>query len=665
MNERAREKNAGRYVLNTLRNLSPIVSGADPARLLGRFADVPAVIVGAGPSLDRNIADLAAWGGRALIISTDTAWRPLATAGIDPHIVVAVDPTDINGRHLTDVPSRRQPWLLAEGSVDPEALRQLKGRVGTFRVGPHHPWPWLQSLGVERPVVRVSGSVITAAYDLALGFGCGPIIFTGADLAFTNVQPYCRGTTFERDWAVHTARGVSLATVWKNTLMARTLIVEAGVHGDRALTSPHLVEFRNWLVARAGEAPGCRTVNASGSGILVGGTIEQADLGAVLDAYPERGEALRDSIDDLLRMPPCDQAAMRVCAAFSTLERTTYASDAAALPPTVSDWRTFGAPTLLVGQIMAAAASGCRSFFATTTGTLAASVTGLDARAAFAAGGVDVIRPDVLSERGLPRAWRCATAGDGHAVVTPITGVDSVRVSSDGTWEIGESWPCDISGEVAWGLAGGAIAWNRSTRTLLRRPAAGAVPVVEAVSFEPVCVALLPGGAAVWYAADGTLWDWLPGAPGRFLAQAPVCGGLFVDGAELALAPIIRDEQGHLTRQRLYYEWRYDVRSSSLRRVDAGLDGQCLALAVHQDWTARAFSFSDVVRLDERDGRSVLLACPGPFGVAWAGPSLLVTTLDSQVLLFRDLARRLSTWPIDSRIAAGDTAPLKDRCSLC
>jgi hypothetical protein len=47
------------------------------------------------------------------------------------------------------------------------------------------------------------------------------------------------------------------------------------------------------------------------------------------------------------------------------------------------------------------------------------------------------------------------------------------------------------------------------------------------------------------------------------------------------------------------------------------------------------------VRLEHQDGRAWLLACYSVMGVAWAGPSLAVTTLDGRLLLFPRLAERL------------------------
>jgi hypothetical protein len=66
MNERARLENAGHYLPNPLRDLAGVVSGLEPDRLRGRLA--LAIAIGAGLSLDENIAALRALGTRAIVI---------------------------------------------------------------------------------------------------------------------------------------------------------------------------------------------------------------------------------------------------------------------------------------------------------------------------------------------------------------------------------------------------------------------------------------------------------------------------------------------------------------------------------------------------------------------------------------------------------------------
>ena len=349
MNARAREENAGRYVLNTLRNVEHIVRGPDPGCLRGLFTGVPAIVVGAGPLLDRTMDTLRAVRSRALVLATDTSWRPLVSAGIEPHLVIATDPSDANGRHLRGIDGADRTWVLAEGSVDPAALQALRGRVGIFRIAGHHPWPWLQGLGVTRDVVKAWGSVLTSAYDVAITAGCGPVVFVGADLSFTDRRPYCRGTTMEEDWARHVARGASLRRVWEDSIAARTLLNERDVRGGETVTSPHLVEFRNWIVSQARTEPDGRVVNATGGGILLGPGITQADLASTLAGRPDVDAALRGTIDRAFQSSSNAAAGARVATALRTIE------------PHLGEWLRFGRPRLTATDVHAAAAAGLES----------------------------------------------------------------------------------------------------------------------------------------------------------------------------------------------------------------------------------------------------------------------------------------------------------------
>ena len=111
-NLEARKRFAGPYLLNTLRNLTVISRAGDVASLSDRFRGLPAIVAGAGPSLDANLKDLRDVVDRAVLISTDTALRPLLSAGLDPQFVVAVDPQEFNARHLCGLPSCPNTWLV-------------------------------------------------------------------------------------------------------------------------------------------------------------------------------------------------------------------------------------------------------------------------------------------------------------------------------------------------------------------------------------------------------------------------------------------------------------------------------------------------------------------------------------------------------------------------
>jgi len=330
-NDEARKQNAGRYLQNTLRNADAIVREGDANALKGLFTGVPALVVGAGPSLDRNIADIAQHRDRVVIIAADTSLRPLLAAGIEPDIVVATDPTETNARHLNDLPACPRTHLVAEGSVDAESLPHFAGRTFFFRIADHHPWPWLRQAGHDRGRLRAWGSVLTTAFDLALEMGCEPIVFAGADLAFTDGRPYARGTTYEEVWHRNEMWGQPLEECWSAAIAGWPDTQEVGVTGDIVRTAPHLRSFRDWIAAEAAKATGRTIINGTGGGILVGAGIDQRSLAEVLWGLPALSSSVSSRVAEARR-----SSGARVAVSLGEPDAATLAA-----------WQAFSGPAVV------------------------------------------------------------------------------------------------------------------------------------------------------------------------------------------------------------------------------------------------------------------------------------------------------------------------------
>jgi hypothetical protein len=308
-NAEARRLHGARYLLNTLRNLPAIASEASAERLFGAAARRPAVVVAAGPSLDRALPALRTAQESALIISVDTALRPLLNAGVVPHLVVAVDPSEANGRHLTDLPDCPDTYLVAEASLEPLAIETFRGRTFLFTVADHQPWPWLASAGRPPARLRAWGSVLTTAFDLALTMGCDPVAFAGADLAYTSGRPYCHGVTFEEDWLRLAHWGEPVARQFQETLDRYEAVMEDAVDGESVRTAPHLRTFRDWLIGQMGNDSSRRFINATGGGILRGGRIEQTTPDGLVGLLPPPDTSLRHLVQQRYRAAEAGQVA--------------------------------------------------------------------------------------------------------------------------------------------------------------------------------------------------------------------------------------------------------------------------------------------------------------------------------------------------------------------
>ncbi len=331
-NVEARRTFAPGYLQNSLANLGAIVHGSRADAFDGCWTGRPAVVVGAGPSLDRTLPALADLASRAVVITTDTALRPLLHAGVSPEVVVGADPSPSNGRHFENLPPCENTWLVAESALDPHAAAVFAGRTAWFRVAAHDPWPWAMAAGVDVPVIDMWGSVLTAAWQLALRAGCDPIVFVGADLAFTSGRPYARGTTYEFDWAYSATLGTRLDEAWRQQIAMSGGVTLPGVDGTPVASSPPLQAFRDWLASQAARS-GRRVVNATGGGILAGPSIVQATLGDELRARPVLSRAMPPI------RPTADTSSTAIAAAVAVVRRALAATDT--VDATLATWARF------------------------------------------------------------------------------------------------------------------------------------------------------------------------------------------------------------------------------------------------------------------------------------------------------------------------------------
>jgi hypothetical protein len=347
-NAEARRAQAGRYLLQTLANASAIAREGDAAALTHAVAGLPAVIVGAGPSLDGRLPELAAIADRAVIIACAAAARPLAAAQIAPHVIVSVDPTEASAMHLLGLPSRSS-WLVGEGSLHPSAFTAFDRRVFTFNLSDHHPWPWLRSVGLKRGRIQTWGSSATSALDLALKMGCSPILFAGLDFAFTGGRPYCRGTTFEPLWAVQMGAGQTLDEICRASINRWPAVLEPDAEGHQQRTAPHLVSFRNWMRQQIEAASHIRFMHVTPGGILHHRFIEHCTAEEAIGHAPRLE---RQDLEAQLRALHRNEAESERL--FDAIERLL--DEAAAPPPSspIAAWSAFAGRVLRPDMLHAA-----------------------------------------------------------------------------------------------------------------------------------------------------------------------------------------------------------------------------------------------------------------------------------------------------------------------
>ena len=151
------------------------------------FANLPMIIVAPGPSLARNVAQLKAHKGHAIITAFSHSLKPVLVAGVVPDLVMTVDPQDVR-YHFAGCDLSRT-CLVNAATVHPSLFELPAPRFLTLSANCAID-DWLFAATGEHPLVAGGGSVATSAFSLALRWGCDPIVFVGLDLSFPNGEYY-------------------------------------------------------------------------------------------------------------------------------------------------------------------------------------------------------------------------------------------------------------------------------------------------------------------------------------------------------------------------------------------------------------------------------------------------------------------------------------------
>lgn len=193
--------NATRTCFNVSCNLPHYVAGATVNELENAAAGYPAVCVGAGPSLAKNVDLLRdpAIRKRIIVITAQTTLKPLLDRGIRPDFVTALDYSEISSRFYEDLPPLPDVTLVVEPKGHPSILDAFPGpiRVTNSRF-------LNRMLGELSPKVsrmREGATVAHLSFYLAQFLGCDPIFFIGQDLGFSDGLYYCPGTAIHDVWA--------------------------------------------------------------------------------------------------------------------------------------------------------------------------------------------------------------------------------------------------------------------------------------------------------------------------------------------------------------------------------------------------------------------------------------------------------------------------------
>lgn len=253
-----------KIVKNTVRNLRFIKNANTVLDYLGKIpVDVPAIIVSAGPSLDKNIDELKRAKGKAVIVATDTALRYLFAHDIDPDFVVTLDPQK-PAEYFSDPRCKSIP-MFCKIESNQVILRYHTGKKILFSCHNYVNKLFLK-FGKRISSYGAGGSVATGAFSVCAGLKFNRIVLIGQDLAYGNGVTHAGG-----DVSPIRAEDEGIRMI-------------EDIYGNMIKTRHDWYIYLQWFVSSIEEVPEIEVIDATEGGARIKGA-KLMTLKDVIDQY--------------------------------------------------------------------------------------------------------------------------------------------------------------------------------------------------------------------------------------------------------------------------------------------------------------------------------------------------------------------------------------------
>ncbi|MCK5541277.1 MAG: DUF115 domain-containing protein [Desulfobacterales bacterium] len=184
------------FFKNRLKHLNSIHHNYLFDELKEKFKDMPAIIVSAGPSLDKNIHILKKAKDKAIIFAVDSALPSLVANKIMPNFVTTIDPLELIFEKVANVANQVNDVSLICMSWASSKMAKLFPTDKVFWCfGAKPVEQWMAKLTGCEIITAGATSVAHLNFLSAIFMGCSPIIFVGQDLSFSQSKSHASSMT--------------------------------------------------------------------------------------------------------------------------------------------------------------------------------------------------------------------------------------------------------------------------------------------------------------------------------------------------------------------------------------------------------------------------------------------------------------------------------------
>jgi hypothetical protein len=263
------ERNIYLKTQNIINNIN--ANGIDMGELLAELRGKPAIMVSAGPSLNKNIHLLEKAKDKAFIVAVGSAIKILYNKGIRPHARAAFSPYPDENTVFDGIDDFENIPLLFSNTLDYMVVANYNApKARMVMIGDEISRYCYETSGQKCLMVNAGGTIANVTLDLLCRAGCSHIIFTGQDLCMTDNRLYADGSWSDPRYASN----------------AQGLVKEKDVYGNEVFTSKPFLGIRADMEKVIASYDGIQFINATEGGLPLAGTTNMK-LEEILNQLPE------------------------------------------------------------------------------------------------------------------------------------------------------------------------------------------------------------------------------------------------------------------------------------------------------------------------------------------------------------------------------------------
>lgn len=268
-------------------------------KMFGKFEKVPAIICGAGPSLQKQLADLGGLADKALIFAGGSSLNALNSANILPHFGAGIDPNAPQFERLSKNQSFEVPFFYRNRMFHQAYLMIHGPRLYITGSGGYDISDWFEkNLDIQEEMLDEGHNVVNFCVEVANALGCDPIIFVGMDLAYTGLKAYAPGVVDDRS--------VKKETLLNAEHFDDAALLKKDIYGKPIYTLWKWIAEADWIGQYAQEHPQLTMINATEGGIGFP-NVPNEPFKEVMDKYLIHTDDLRGRINGEIQSCPLPQ----------------------------------------------------------------------------------------------------------------------------------------------------------------------------------------------------------------------------------------------------------------------------------------------------------------------------------------------------------------------